>query len=93
MGQTVPDGPARPVATLADGTPDGYYAGPTCWGTYLHGILDNPPVIEQLLAPYITQQPAAPFDFAAYKNSQFDRLADLIRANVDMAQIYAALQS
>ena len=92
MGQTTPDGAAQPVATLTSGAPDGYYAGPTCWGTYLHGILDNAPVIEQLLAPYITQQPAAPFDFAAYKNSQFDRLANLIRANVDLAQIYAALQ-
>lgn len=92
MGQTTPDGPAQPVATLADGTADGYYVGPTCWGTYLHGILDNAPVIEQLLAPFATQQPAAPFDFVAFKNSQFDRLADLIRANVDMNQIYAALQ-
>jgi adenosylcobyric acid synthase len=92
MGQTTPDGAAQPVATLADGTADGYYAGPTCWGTYLHGILDNALVIEELLAPFTTQQPAAPFDFAAFKNSQFDRLADLIRANVDMNQIYAALQ-
>jgi adenosylcobyric acid synthase len=92
MGQTTPDGDAQPVATLADGTTDGYYASPTCWGTYLHGILDNAPVIEQLLAPFTTEQPAAPFDFAAFKNSQFDRLADLIRANVDMNQIYAALQ-
>jgi adenosylcobyric acid synthase len=91
MGQTTPDGPAQPVATLADGTPDGYYAGPTCWGTYLHGILDNPQVIEELLAPHTTQLPSAPLDFAAFKNSQFDRLADLIRDNVDLPQIYAAL--
>jgi adenosylcobyric acid synthase len=92
MGQTTPDGAAQPVATLADGTADGYYAGPTCWGTYLHGILDNTQVIEQLITPFTTQLPDAPFDFVAFKNSQFDRLADLIRANVDMNQIYAALQ-
>jgi len=92
MGQTTPDGAAQPVATLADGTADGYYASPTCWGTYLHGILDNATVIEELLAPFTTQQSAVPFDFAAFKNSQFDRLANLIRANVDMNQIYAALQ-
>ena len=92
MGQTVPDGPAQPVATLADGTVDGYYAGPRCWGTYLHGILDNQVVIDKLLAPYPTPPAPAPLDFAAFKETQYDRLADLLRANVDMAQIYAALQ-
>jgi len=93
MGQTTVDGPAQPVATLADGTPDGYAAGPRCWGTYLHGILDNAVVIEHLLAPYTTQPAAAPLDFAAFKQTQFDRLAALIRENVDLAQIYATLQS
>uniref|UniRef100_UPI003FA2F98D hypothetical protein n=1 Tax=Campylobacter jejuni TaxID=197 RepID=UPI003FA2F98D len=62
------------------------------WGTYLHGILDNAQVIEHLLAPHTTQPASAPLDFAAFKNNQFDRLADLIRANVDLPQIYAALQ-
>lgn len=55
-------------------------------------MLDNSVVIEHLLAPYTTQTPSAPLDFAVFKNSQFDRLADLIRANVDLTQIYAALQ-
>jgi adenosylcobyric acid synthase len=58
----------------------------------LHGILDNPVVIDDLLAPYTSQKPAAPFDFAAFKDEQFDRLAALIREHVDVAQIYAALQ-
>ena len=96
MGQTTVDGPAQPVATFADGTPagspDGYYAGPRCWGTYLHGILDNAAVIDALLAPYTPQKTAAPLDFTAFKNEQYDRLAAHIRANVDVAQIYAALQ-
>ncbi|HEX8659051.1 MAG TPA: cobyric acid synthase [Hymenobacter sp.] len=91
LGQTTIEGPPQPVATLDDGTPDGYFAGPRCWGTYLHGILDNPVVIDYLLAPYTSQPPPAPFDFAAFKNEQFDRLAALIRQHVDMAQIYAAL--
>ncbi|WP_324673819.1 cobyric acid synthase [Hymenobacter sp. GOD-10R] len=91
MGQTTPEGHAQPVATLADGTLDGYAVSPRCWGTYLHGILDNAAVIDYLLAPYATTQ-VAPLDFAAFKQQQFDRLAALIRANVDMAQIYAALQ-
>ena len=93
MGHTTADGPPQPVATLADGTPDGYFAGPRCWGTYLHGILDNPAVIDALLAPHTTQASSAPVDFTTFKHEQYDRLADLIRANVDMAQVYAALRS
>ncbi|GAC1368999.1 MAG: cobyric acid synthase [Hymenobacter sp.] len=91
MGQTTAEGALQPVATLDDGTPDGYFAGPRCWGTYLHGILDNAAVIDFLLAPY-TREAAAPVDFAAFKNEQYDRLAAHIRAHVDTAQIYAALQ-
>jgi adenosylcobyric acid synthase len=93
MGRTTVDGPPQPVATLDDGSADGYYASPRCWGTYLHGILDNAAVIDALLAPYTRQQAPAPLDFAAFKNEQYDRLAAHIRANVDLAQIYAALQS
>lgn len=92
LGQTSVEGPEQPVATFDDGSPDGYFAGPRCWGTYLHGILDNAAVIDFLLAPHTRQKPAAPLDFAAFKNEQYDRLAAHIRAHVDMAQIYAALQ-
>ncbi|MGI4883810.1 MAG: cobyric acid synthase [Janthinobacterium lividum] len=92
LGRTAAEGPPRPVATLADGTPDGYFAGPRCWGTYLHGILDNPAVIDALLGPHTAEPAAAPLDFAAFKNEQYDRLAALIRENVDLAQIYAALR-
>ena len=92
MGRTTADGPPRPVATLADGTPDGYFAGPRCWGSYLHGILDNPAVINALLAPHTREVVGAPVDFAAFKNAQFDKLAALIRENVDLPQIYAALR-
>ena len=93
MGHTTAEGPPRPVATLDDGTPDGYFAGPRCWGTYLHGILDNAAVIEALLAPYTREAAAAPVDFAAFKDEQYDRLAALIRAHVDLEQIYAALHN
>jgi len=68
MGRTVAEGLPRPVATLAGGTPGGYYASPRCWGTYLHGILDNPAVIDALLEPHTDQPVAAPLDLAAFKN-------------------------
>jgi len=93
MGQTLSDGPSQPVAILPDGTPDGYFGGPRCWGTYLHGILDNAEVIDFLLAPFTSQPAAAPLDFAAFKDAQYDRLAALIRAHVDLPQIYATLRA
>jgi adenosylcobyric acid synthase len=93
MGRTTLDGPPQPVATLDDGTTDGYFASTHCWGTYLHGILDNPAVVEALLAPH-TQKPAAEtLDFTSFKNQQYDRLAALLRENVDLPQIYAALRA
>ena len=50
-------------------------------------------VVDQLLAPYTQEQATKPFDFATFKDEQFNRLAALIRENVDMPQIYAALNS
>jgi adenosylcobyric acid synthase len=93
MGHTTVEGPPQPVATLDDGSPDGYFAGPRCWGTYLHGILDNPAVVEALLAPHTQQTAPEPVDFSAFKSQQYDRLAALIRKNVDLPQIYAALRA
>jgi adenosylcobyric acid synthase len=93
MGRTTIEGPPQPVATLDDDTPDGYFAGPRCWGTYLHGILDNPAVVEALLAPHTRQAAPEPVNFAQFKDQQYDRLAALIRENVDLPQIYAALHS
>jgi adenosylcobyric acid synthase len=93
MGRTTIEGPPQPVATLDDGSPDGYFAGPRCWGTYLHGILDNPAVVEALLAPHTQQTAPEPVDFSAFKSQQYDRLATLIRENVDLPQIYAALRA
>lgn len=54
MGTTTPlaDAPASPLNHLADGREDGYFADRTCMGTYVHGILDNPSVIDYLLEPF-----------------------------------------
>ena len=33
----------------------------------------------------------APFDYAAFKEEQYDKLADLVRKHVDMEYIYSTL--
>ena len=62
-----------------------------CMGTYIHGFLDNVPVIEHLLNP-ITKRPnpiaESPRDF---KVQQYDKLAAHVRQYVDMERIYQIL--
>lgn len=92
MGYTTPSGESRPVTYLSDGRPDGYFLNRKCWGTYLHGILDNAVVINDLLTDYTTESTGQSVDFRQFKEQQYDRLADVIRANIDMDQIYASLR-
>lgn len=83
---------ARPVACLQDGQPEGYYRDSRCWGSYLHGILDNPEVLEQLAGGSGCATGQAAFDYAAFRETQYDRLADLVRAHVDLEKIYRSMQ-
>lgn len=94
MGRTIlrPDEDGVALCELADGSPDGCMAGERCMGTYLHGLLDNSSVIDALLAPWIDaagcRQESGKFDYAAFKESQYDRLADMLRECVDIDRLY-----
>ncbi|WP_031526456.1 cobyric acid synthase [Dyadobacter crusticola] len=92
MGSTEVKGAHSPVATFSDGRTDGYYLDHKTWGTYIHGILDNDHVIDYLLSPYTSEVAEKGLDFQKFKEQQYDKLADLIRANVDMDQIYNTLK-
>lgn len=92
MGQTVVSGEPKPLTYLSTGEPDGYFLDSKCWGTYLHGILDNGIVIDELLAAYTSETIESTGDFRQFKEEQFDKLADVIRTHVDMEQIYASMQ-
>lgn len=86
--ETMGDAQARPVALLEDGRLDGYYLNDRCWGSYLHGILDNPEVLDSLAAGFDTAQGTAHFDYAAFKEEQYDKLADWVRQHSDLDYIY-----
>ena len=62
-------------------------------GTYVHGILDNAPFVDFLLEPYKDKiaEIDKPFDYAAFKEEQYDKLADHVRQYVDMDKIYQIL--
>lgn len=86
--ETMGDAQPRPVALLEDGRLDGYYLNDRCWGSYLHGILDNPKVLDSLAAGFDTAQGTAHFDYAAFKEEQYDKLADWVRQHSDLDYIY-----
>jgi len=96
MGETRPYGEAlaHPLAHLNDGSEDGYIVSEKCMGTYLHGILDNAPFVDLLLRPYAEKMKhnAQTFDYAAFKEQQYDRLADHVRHHVDMERIYEIMR-
>ena len=65
-----------------------------CIGTYIHGFLDNAPVIDYLLKDkqVPAPQPAAnEGDYFAFKEEQYDRLAAHVRKYVDIDRIYHIL--
>lgn len=95
MGETVPvEGTvSSPLNRLADGTEDGYFADRRCMGTYVHGILDNAAFVDWLLEPLAGEQSHTEFDYATFKEKQYDRLADHVRQHVDMERLYRILQS
>lgn len=93
MGRTtlLGNAPESPVARLDDGRQDGYYLDNRCWGSYMHGILDNPVVLDNLAEGFQTNADNSPFDYAAFKEEQYEKLADLVRKHVDMDYIYSTL--
>ena len=67
-----------------------------CIGTYIHGFLDNAPVIEHLLKMFMDRtQGNAAHDkvqsYADFKEEQYDKLAAHVRQYVDIERIYQIL--
>ena len=95
MGETHPfcDAKASPLLHLSDGREDGYIIDNKCMGTYVHGILDNAPFVDVLLQPFAGKLDEAdkPFDYQTFKEEQYDRLADHVRAHVDIDILYQIL--
>lgn len=61
-----------------------------CIGTYIHGFLDNPPVIEYLLKDK-TVSITSLKSYAAFKEEQYNKLADHVREHIDINKLYQIL--
>lgn len=89
MGQTSLKHPENYLNKLSQGKEDGYYLNEKCWGSYIHGILDNSVVIQDLLEGFNTED--INFDYNQFKEEQYNKLADAIRENVNMDLVYQHL--
>lgn len=96
MGLTTNLGSAIPMITLEDGRVDAYMTEDgRIWGSYLHGIFDNEDLVFALVHDIMREKGIDPeaneLSIAEYKEIQYNKLADLIRNNLDMDQIYSIL--
>ncbi len=94
MGRTALCG-GSPAFILDDddrGTPDGCRM-PGVTGTYIHGILDNPEVMASLLRPHLGGGEPLPFDPAAQRDREYDKLAAMLRSHLDITRIYHILST
>ena len=76
--------------------PDGCFEENVC-GTYVHGIFDAPGIAEALAGALLEKKGISlsfrqNFDYDAYREEQFDILADELRKSLDMELIYKILQ-
>ena len=98
MGETTYVDGAKPLTTITRGNvpvQDGAVSG-SCYGTYVHGIFDREAVSKALISALMERKgicaaDVQTFDAEAYKQQQYDLLADAVRQVLDMDAIYRIL--
>lgn len=98
MGETTYAHGARPLTTIIRGDQpvgDGATSG-NCYGTYVHGIFDREAVSKALVSALLKRRGLSDadvqtFDADAYKQQQYDLLADAVRKALDMDMVYHIL--
>ncbi len=82
-----------PLCKLDNGSYDGYYLNNRCWGSYIHGILDNKSVIESILNACEKKNESINVqDYESMKEENYTLLARKVRECVDMDYIYSCLE-
>ena len=89
MGETEVKG-GQPLNRI-NGLPEGYFDGDKSWGTYLHGVLDNQVVVNELLR--LKYENAEAKNYLLFKEEQYQKLAGWIDQHLDMQAIIANSQN
>ena len=99
MGSTVLEGGAPLVRLAPDGGPsvfDGCQQG-NVYGCYLHGLFDRPEVGSALVGALLVERgldasEVRGIDMTAYRQQQYDALADGLRASMDLGLVYRIIE-
>ncbi len=104
MGRSTPTGAARHIFRIVqrDGLPADVLDGLTqpdgrVWGTYLHGIFDNDGFRRGFLRELQQRSGrgrvplSTGFSYRQWKDEQYDRLAEHVRAHMDVERVYRLL--
>ena len=72
--------------------------GINVYGTYVHGIFDSMDVVNAVVHALaerkgIDPEGLAQVDYAAYKETQYNKMADILRQHLDMEAIYRILEA
>lgn len=102
MGESVLFEGARPLTEITDQVEnitkvDGAYSD-NVYGSYVHGIFDKEEVAKNVVKAIgarkgIDVSQMTGIDFAAFKETQYDKLADGLRKHLDMKKIYEILEA
>ena len=92
MGKTILENTEFALNKIAENQYEGFKFANNSWGSYIHGILDNRVVIDDLLKDFMDMKSVESFDFETFKNEQYDKLADHLRKHIDMNLIYQQIQ-
>ncbi len=84
---------SSPLTRNTDGGEDGCFVDERCFGSYIHGILDNSVVLDYILNPYRTQSFKTDFDYRSFKESQYDALAAWLREYIDIDRLYKIMMA
>ena len=81
---------------LTEERPDGAQCG-NVYGCYVHGIFDRAEVADAFILALMQEKGYSvenmhSVDYRAYKERQYDLLADAVRENLDMKQIYEIIE-
>ncbi len=90
MGITKPTSQTRfkTLNRLSDNNSDGCFVASNCFGSYMHGLLDNQSIIEYLLTPFSHKKLQNSLSYSEFKELQYDKLANHVRQHVDLDKIY-----
>ncbi len=102
MGESVLLEGARPLTEITDRIQnttkkDGAYLN-NVYGSYVHGIFDKEEVAKKVVKAIgerkgIDVSQMTGIDFTAFKETQYDKLADGLRKHLDMKKIYEILEA